>query len=179
MTVATHYPNKYFRDGNGVATGTIPVAPAPGVMMFWDDELDLATGAQLAIADKLVLARMPGNHLPHHIEAYIPEWDAGAVLRVNFGFSDDPDYLAAALDVDAAGVYTIPASLTPTTGMVGGASTEMTSAPSAPYDLEGVLTAAADPATATAGTMRYRLFYFRTSPAYDSVDGPAVVAGTQ
>lgn len=177
--MASHYPNKYFRDANGEPTQTIPAAPAPGVMMFWDDELDLASGAALAIGDKLKLARMPANHLPYCVQGYIPEWDAGATLRVDFGFTDDADYLAAALDIDTAGVYTIPASLTPTTGMVGGASTEMTAAPSAPYDLEGVLTAAATPAAATAGTMRYRLFYYRASPAFDPVDSPTVVAGTQ
>jgi hypothetical protein len=177
MAVNTYWASKYFRDSNDAALQSIPRLQ-PGQLGVWDDTIVIAAatsglGTLQAIAgDLLKIARMPAGHRVRQLEMYIGDIDSGTVLRMDFGITGNSDLLAAALDVDTAGGYVVPAnadvlqSLNETT-------------PSTDYDLLGTVTTAANGNVFTAATCYFRVTYYCASNGFSPSDGPAVVEGTQ
>lgn len=177
MAVNTYWATKYFRDSNNVALQTIPVC-RPGEMKVWEDTLVIAAatsglGTLQAIAnDLLKLARMPGGHYPIQLDFYAGDLDSGTVLRVDFGTTANPDLLAAALDIDTAGGYVMPAAADILQSL-------NEAVPSDPYDILGTITTAANGNVFTAATCYFRLTYAAPAGGFDPSDAPAAVTANQ
>lgn len=185
--MANYYASNFQSNGSSSAAPTvyyqsIPRASAPGGVLMWQDSFATG-GTALTSSDTVYVARVPGGHIPVRLEI-LTDGDpdtGGTSLAANIGTTADPDLIAAAYvltDADEFHVF-------PTNDIDGVAfgnavfnkAMFTTAAPSSDYNITIVPTANAT--TATNATFRYRLYYTALASAFDPVDSPAVVAGTQ